>query len=79
MESDTTQWIWDGIDINGKCCVCGKEIPEKPDGQGANMIARIELHHPIYPQLETIYKNRWICHTCVKDIACNIADNDALF
>jgi len=65
--------------VNGKCAICGKEIPEKPDGQGSYMSAKIELHHPLFPQLKTIYENRWICHNCVKTIANHIADNDALF
>jgi hypothetical protein len=59
--------------------MCGKEIPEKPDGQGAYMVCRLEMHHPLFPQLKTIYENRWGCHACVKTIADNVANNDASF
>lgn len=65
-------------DHKGLCCICGKEIPAREDGQGDNVVANIEIHPPRYPTLITSYKNRWICSKCAMDIAVNVCKNDSL-
>jgi hypothetical protein len=62
---------------DGKCLLCGKAIPQGEDGQGMHMFVDMEFHHPKLPALKTIYKARFACHKCVRDIANNVADNDA--
>jgi hypothetical protein len=64
---------------NGHCIICGKPIMPKEDGQGSCMVVKLELHHPVYPQLKTTYEGRWCHHTCAENIAHNVCENDSLF
>jgi len=71
--------------MKAKCVVCGEELPEvKAEGVDISHCMKVDLleWHPSqfpHPVRNTVYHNLWVCHSCARQIALNIAVNDSDF